>query len=65
MKKSDLLKIFVDSYELHAGNDPDWLYQMGMQKQKERAYETASKVLDDLLDACWGAGGYLVFEDED
>ena len=49
MKKSELIKIFVDSYELHSGNDPAWLDRPDMINQKQMAYEVASKVIDDLL----------------
>jgi len=49
MKKSELVKIFVNSYELHSGNDPSWLERPDMSAQKENAYEVASKVIDDLI----------------
>jgi hypothetical protein len=51
MKRSEMIKLMVESIELHAGNDPDWLNRSGMERRKEEAYELASKLLRDMTDA--------------
>lgn len=49
MKRSEMLDKLVFSIELHAGNDPGWLDHDA--KLKERAYEHAHRVLQDLEEA--------------
>lgn len=48
MKRSDMVKLIVDSIEFHNGNDPSWLEQPSMRRQKEQAYDVASKLLSDI-----------------
>lgn len=48
MKRSKMLELIVESIELHSGNDPGWLNDITMKKQKEQAYDLAHKLLRDL-----------------
>lgn len=49
MKRSEMLERLVFSIELHAGGDPSWLEHDA--KMKEKAYDYAKKILDDLEEA--------------
>lgn len=51
MKKSDMIKVIVESIELHNGNDPGWLDFPEMSKQRRNAYEVAEKLLYDIEEA--------------
>lgn len=51
MKRSEMISLIVNSIELHNGNDPGWLDYPEMKRQKEQAYDVASKLLSDLEEA--------------
>lgn len=46
-----MIILIVNSIELHNGNDPGWLEYPEMRRQKEQAYDVASKLLSDLEEA--------------
>lgn len=46
-----MIALIVNSIELYNGNDPGWLEYSEMKRQKEQAYDVASKLLSDLENA--------------
>jgi hypothetical protein len=48
MKRSEMVDHIVFFIELHNDNDPSWLEHPEAQKAKEKAFNVASKLLNDL-----------------
>jgi hypothetical protein len=48
MKRSEMVDHIVFFIELHNDNDPSWLEHPEAQKAKEKAFDVASKLLNDI-----------------
>ena len=48
MKRSEMVDHIVFFIELHNDNDPSWLEYPEAQKAKEKAFDVASKLLNDI-----------------